>query len=94
MSFTPGRMYHRNTVYFPNHNLPLTYENLMDAIKEARPDLLYVVPYALKLLAEQKAGIEALKSSKQVMFIGSQCPDDLGDHLVENGVQLASFIGS
>ena len=94
MSFSPGRMYHRNTVYFPNHNLPLTYENLMDAIKEARPHLLCVVPYALKLLAEQKAGIEALKSCKQVIFIGSQCPDDLGDHLVESGVQLASFIGS
>ena len=52
------------------------------------------VPYVLKLLREQESGIEALKKVPLVMFTGSQCPDDLGDYLVEHGVTLMSFIGS
>lgn len=48
----------------------------------------------LKLLSEQENGIEALKSCEQVIFTGSQCPDDLGDCLVERGVNLASLMGS
>lgn len=90
----PGRMYQRKTVFFLNPNLPLTCEGLTVAIKEAQPAVLCVVPYMLKLLGEQHSGIEALRSCLQVIYTGSQCPDDLGDRLVAQGVNLASFIGS
>lgn len=90
----PARMYQRKTVYFLNPDLPLTCEGLTAAIREANPGTLCAVPYVLKLLAEQESGISALKHVGQVMFTGSQCPDDLGDRLVEKGVNLASFLGT
>ena len=55
---------------------------------------LCVVPFVLKLLREQEQGIEALKSCEQVLFTGSQCPKELGDYLVDRGVDLTSSIGS
>ncbi|KAF6229077.1 hypothetical protein HO133_007191 [Letharia lupina] len=90
----PARMYQRKTVFFLNPHLPLTCEGLTAAIREARPGTLCAVPYVLKLLAEQKSGIDALKQIDQVVFTGSQCPDDLGDQLVEKGVNLATLMGS
>ena len=89
----PGRMYQRKTVFFLNPDLPMTCEGLTAAIQEARPNTLCAVPYVLKLLAEQERGIDALKQIDHVLFTGSQCPDDLGDRLVEYGVSLASFMG-
>lgn len=87
-------MYQRKTVFFLNPNLPLTCEGLTVAMKEAQPAVLCAVPYVLKLLGEQQSGIEVLRSCRQVLFAGSQCPDELGDRLVDQGVNLASFLGS
>ena len=87
-------MYQRKTIYFLNPNLPLTCEGLTAAIQAANPGTLCAVPYVLKLLAEQETGIDAMKQIGQVMFTGSQCPDDLGDRLVREGVNLASFMGT
>lgn len=72
----------------------MTCEGLTAAMQSAKPSTLCAVPYVLKLLHERESGIVALKRCKQVMFTGSQCPDELGDDLVERGVNLASFIGS
>ena len=63
-------------------------------INEARPFVLDTVPYVLKLLGEQNPGIEALKTCEEVNFIGSQCPDELGDRLVRQGVKLSSVFGT
>ncbi|KAL6720006.1 hypothetical protein ACLMJK_001927 [Lecanora helva] len=90
----PARMFERKTWFFPNPNLPMTCESLATAMRAAKPGTMCVVPYVLKLLREQESGIEALRNCPQVMFTGSQCPDDLGDYLVERGVHLVSFIGS
>lgn len=87
-------MFERKTCFFPNPNLPLTCEGLTVAIREAKPTTFCVVPYTLKLLREQELGIEALRSCDSVMFTGSQCPDDLGDYLVDRGIKLCSFIGA
>ena len=94
MQVCPARMYQRKTVYFLNPDLPLTCEGLITAIHEAKPSTLCAVPYVLKLLAEQETGIEAMKQIDEVMFTGSACPDDLGDRLVNEGVNLASFMGT
>lgn len=87
-------MYHRKTIYYPNPNLPLTCEGLTAAINESRPAVLNVVPYVLKLLAEEKDGVEALKYCEQVISAGSQCPDELGDRLVHGGVNVATYFAS
>lgn len=87
-------MYHRKTIFYPNPNLPLTCEGLTAAINEAQPAVLNVVPYVLKLLAEKEDGVEALKSCDQVISAGSQCPDELGDQLVNRGVNLATYFAS
>jgi len=62
-------------------------------INEARPSVFNTVPYGLKLLSEQQSGIEALRSCQVVIFIGSQCPEELGDRLVHQGVKLGSAFG-
>lgn len=87
-------MYQRKTAFFLNPNRPVTCKGLTAAIQAAKPSTLCAVPYTLKLLREQQSGIEALKSCGQVVFTGSQCPDDLGDFLVGQGVNLATFMGA
>ena len=87
-------MYQRKTVFFLNPDLPVTCESLTAAIREAKPSALCAVPYTLKLLGEQQSGIEVLRTCEQVISTGSQCPDDLGDFLVEKGVNLATFMGA
>lgn len=86
-------MYMRKTVYFLNPDLPMTCEGLVAAIRATKPGTLAAVPYTLKLLAEQAEGVDALQDIDQVVFTGSPCPDDLGDRLTEQGVNLAAFIG-
>ena len=57
-------------------------------------ELMYSVPYSLKLLEETEGGTEALKRLQMVLFAGSSCPDALGDRLVDAGVHLVSVYGS
>ncbi|KAL8734217.1 MAG: hypothetical protein Q9166_001703 [cf. Caloplaca sp. 2 TL-2023] len=82
------------TIYFLNANLPLTRDNVNEAMTAARPDAVYAVPYILKLLAENPESIEVLRSCHEVMTLGSRCPDELGDSLVNQGVNLCNFLGS
>jgi acyl-coenzyme A synthetase/AMP-(fatty) acid ligase len=87
-------IYNRATLYFLNANLPVISTNLITVMEHARPEVIYTVPYALKLLAESEQGIQALQDCKLVSSSGSQIPDDLGDRLVDNGIQLVSQWGS
>jgi thioester reductase-like protein len=82
-------------LYFYNPNLPLSARQLTAVFKHLGPELeiFYGVPYALKLLATPE-GIELLKKFKIVMFGGSACPDDLGDLLVDSGVNLVAHYGA
>lgn len=57
-------------------------------------DIFYGVPYALKLLAESSHGLAVLRNLKIVMYGGSACPDELGNLLVKNGVNLVSHYGA
>ncbi|KAL8952684.1 MAG: hypothetical protein Q9222_001421 [Ikaeria aurantiellina] len=95
-SFTVSvqRIYHRKTIFFPNSNLPLTCGNLSQAIIEAQPAVLNIVPYILKMLSEEARGVEALKICEQVISAGSGCPDDIGDRLIDQGVNLATYFAS
>lgn len=77
-----------------NANLPLTGSNLIEGLESVQPESFNGVPYALKLLGESERGISALRKCKLVMFGGSSCPDDLGDKLVQEGVNLVGHYGA
>ncbi|KAL8873972.1 MAG: hypothetical protein Q9174_000626 [Haloplaca sp. 1 TL-2023] len=94
LSVTPWLMYNRQTVYFLNANVPLTHDNLAEAFDVAQPAVVYTVPYILKLLTESSQGVSLLQSCDQVVSVGSQCPQELGDYLVENRVNLGTWLGS
>lgn len=86
--------YTRAATYFGNHSLPTTYQNLYDALQVAQPEQFSAVPYVIKLLAEKPEGVKLLAKPKIVLFGGSSCPDDLGDRLVAQGVNLVANYGA
>jgi hypothetical protein len=86
-------MYWRKTVYMYTANVPMTSDSLVEVLRFAKPGVLHAVPYVIKLLSEKEEGIEAMKMCSEVVYTGSQCPDDLGNYLVERGVQLATMFG-
>ena len=77
-----------------NASLPLTNQNLVAAMKAANFESFHCVPYALKVLAETEEGLAQLARAKLVLFGGSSCPDDLGDLLVQHGVNIVSHYGA
>ncbi|KAH7123321.1 hypothetical protein B0J13DRAFT_680032 [Dactylonectria estremocensis] len=81
-------------IYLYNANLPLAQEHLLKIMREHKFEIFYGVPYALKLLAETDEGIDLLRELKIVMYGGSACPDDLGNLLVDNGVNLVGHYGA
>lgn len=87
-------IYSGKPMYYFNYAFPLTKQNITATLEAVKPDLLFCVPYVLKLLGESKEGIEALAKIDLVMYGGSACPDDLGDMLVKSGVNLVANYGA
>ena len=87
-------LYKRVPLYCFNSNMPQTHDSLVQAIQAAQPEIVYTVPYVLKLLAEKQDGVDALKPCKIVSYAGSRCPDELGEQLTNEGVRLGSVYGS
>ncbi|KAI2635716.1 acetyl-CoA synthetase-like protein [Hypomontagnella submonticulosa] len=87
-------MYMKKTANIFNVLLPLTAENLIAAIEAVRPEVIHVVPYALGLLAEQPRGVAYLKTCKAVTAAGARTPDELGDRLTKEGVNLGLVFGT
>ena len=86
--------YTRKTMYLGNYAFPTTSQNLLEAMSVARPELVCAVPYVLKLLAESPEGIQTLARAKLVLYAGSSCPDELGNKLVADGVNLVANYGA
>ncbi|KZT51231.1 putative aminoadipate reductase [Calocera cornea HHB12733] len=80
---------------FPQSLIPLTTANIHTLLTspDCNAEALFGVPYVLKILSEDPDGLEVLKSFKLVMFGGSACPDELGNRLVEEGVNLVGHYG-
>ncbi|KAK3300370.1 putative NRPS-like enzyme [Chaetomium fimeti] len=87
-------MYRAKTANMYSATMPLTTENLVLAVRQLRPDAIHVVPYVLGLLAETPEGVAHLKSAKMVTSAGAKTPDELGDRLVGEGVNLAVVFGT
>ncbi|KAI1306328.1 acetyl-CoA synthetase-like protein [Xylaria venustula] len=86
-------IYMRKTAHLYNADLPLTTEYLIAALKEIQPEICHTVPYVLKLMAERQDGIEVLKRCKFVTAAGARTPDELGDRVVQQGVNLGVIFG-
>lgn len=87
-------LYTKAAMFWVNHKAPITSTNLLEAMQAVKPQMVSAVPYVLKLLAEKEEGITALARAKLVMYAGSSCPDELGDRLVEGGVNLIANYGA
>jgi acyl-coenzyme A synthetase/AMP-(fatty) acid ligase len=87
-------IYSGKPIHLYNASLPLTHDYLVSIMTRHNFEIFYGVPYALKLLAESDEGIETLRSLKIVMYGGSACPDELGNRLVECGVNLVGHYGA
>lgn len=88
-------LHSQKLIYMYNASLPLTATSLLATLKE-HPDIqvLYAVPYALKLLSESDESLQSMAPLELVMFGGSSCPKPIGDTLVQNGVRLVSHYGT
>ena len=85
----------RKRLYMYNAHLPLTAQHLASTLAEhADIQVLYTVPYALKLLAESEQHVELLARLEAVMVGGSACPKPVGDQLARAGVMLVTHLGS
>jgi thioester reductase-like protein len=87
-------IYSGKPMYYVNYNYPITKQNLLATIEHVKPDLLFCVPYVLKLLADSDQGLKALADIDLIMYGGSACPDDLGDKLVKHGVNVCANYGA
>ncbi|KAM0260073.1 hypothetical protein ACHAQJ_002997 [Trichoderma viride] len=87
-------LHSRKSIHFYNAELPLTQDYLLKIFQAHDFEIFYGVPYTLKLLSESQKGIDLLQELKLVMYGGSACPDDLGNLLVENGVNLIGHYGA
>ncbi|KAL4948869.1 hypothetical protein BDW69DRAFT_203240 [Aspergillus filifer] len=82
-------------IYMYNAELPLTGSNLLTTLQEhPEIEVLYAVPYGLKLLSESEESMKVLARLELVMFGGSSCPKPIGDKLAQNGVRLVSHYGT
>lgn len=87
-------IYKRKCIYLFNGHVPQTHDTVTAAIRAANPEIVWTVPYVLKLLAEKRDGIEVLKRCKVVSCSGSRCPDELGDLLVKEGIHFGTVFGA
>jgi acyl-coenzyme A synthetase/AMP-(fatty) acid ligase len=87
-------IYKRKCIYLFNGRVPQTHDTVTAAIRAAEPEIVWTVPYVLKLLAEKRDGIEVLKKCKIVSCSGSRCPDELGDLMVREGIHFGTVFGA
>ncbi|KAJ5720661.1 AMP-dependent synthetase/ligase [Penicillium malachiteum] len=86
-------MWMRKTAFMWNAELPLTADSVISVLEASRPESVAAVPYMLQILADNPRGIAALRKCKIVTYGGAPCPDELGDHLVREGIPFAGSFG-
>lgn len=85
------------TLYLFNGHVPQTHATILEAIRMCEPEIVYTVPYVLKLLVEgegREEGSKVLRQVRTVSISGSKCPDELGDLLVKEGVWFGTSFGA
>lgn len=86
-------IYSKKPLYLCNYTIPHTRQGLTAQLQYLKPEIFNCVPYLLKLLCESEDGINELAKVQLVLYAGSGCPDDVGDLLVNRGVNLVQNYG-
>ncbi|KAM0140952.1 hypothetical protein ACHAO1_002078 [Botrytis cinerea] len=94
LSTTLQAMYMAKKANLPSATLPMTADNLMLAIEATQPEVFHAVPYALGLLTEHPRGMPYLKQAKIVTAAGARTPDELGDLLASEKVNIGVVFGT
>nr|WOK04068.1 hypothetical protein [Fusarium meridionale] len=76
-----------------NADRPLVAEAIFRGIDATESRCLTTVPYVLKFLAEEVGGVEKLAKLDFVSVGGAAVPDDLGQSLIDAGVNLKTTYG-
>ena len=89
---------------FPGADIPITASNALKSLDCARksaethqmPEVKYFssVPYVLQMLAAEDEGLQILRQMELVGVGGAALPPQMGDVLVQKGVNLVSRFGS
>lgn len=89
---------------FPSKHVPITARNIIGCLECAHtasedgrcPVVKYfgAVPYVLQMMSEDERGVEWLERMDLVSVGGAALPAELGDRLVEHGINLVSRFGS
>ncbi|CCX33974.1 hypothetical protein FPQ18DRAFT_124893 [Pyronema domesticum] len=81
-------------VCFFSADLPVTGQNLLQFLKAQQPEVMFTVPYLIKLLSETDGAVDEMRKMREVVYGGAPCPESLGDQLTAEGVKLANYFGS
>lgn len=87
-------MWMRRTAHLYNAALPITSDALIEVLETIKPEAVHTVPYVLGLMAEKPRGVELLRCCHIVTGAGARTPDELGDRLVQEGVNLGVVFGT
>lgn len=89
---------------FPGKEVPITADNILKSLacadlsadKRQSPRIKYFssVPYVLQMLATEEDGLRKLKEMDIVGVGGAALPQEVGENLVQKGVNLISRFGS
>ncbi|PLB54581.1 acetyl-CoA synthetase-like protein [Aspergillus steynii IBT 23096] len=87
-------MWMRRTAHLYNAAMPITSDALIQILEIVKPEAVHTVPYVLGLMAEKPRGVELLRRCQVVTGAGARTPDELGDRLVREGVNLGIVFGT
>ncbi|KAF1845630.1 uncharacterized protein K460DRAFT_111842 [Cucurbitaria berberidis CBS 394.84] len=89
---------------FPGKDIPITAQNICKCLNVAKsysgtdvlPQVKYFssVPYVLQMMEADESGLQALQQMEIVGVGGAALPTDIGNRLVNKGVNLISRFGS
>ena len=89
---------------FPGADVPITTSNVLRALdcthianklfKTPKVTFFSCVPYVMEMMGAEKEGLKVLKDMEIVGVGGAALPQNLGDELVKQGVNLISRFGS
>lgn len=88
---------------FPGKGVPITAKNIVSCLETVMssktsklPPVVYFssVPYVLQMMASDETGLDALRRMRIVGVGGAALPAEIGDSLVQEGINLVSRFGS
>ncbi|PWY98447.1 acetyl-CoA synthetase-like protein [Testicularia cyperi] len=82
----------RRRLYLYSENIRV--DQLSEAILKSDATIFHAVPFTYKMMAESESGLSLLRRFEVCCYSGAACPQEVGDHLVANDVNLIGFLGS